>query len=243
MLVREIITSALQELQLYAPGEQVAPVDIARGFQSANTMLDMWANDSLLCYATLEQSLVLVPGQAAYTLGPGGDLEFRPLRVKTGPGAAYIQDTNGNNYSVNVIAIEQWNAIGNRVISNSNFPDTAYFSAQFPVATINLFPVPNLAYTFFFDSHQELAAFPSVDVDIDFPRGYAEAVQRNLAIALEPFFPTARLSKQTKDLASKAMANIKRNNQRQLLAQYDIEIAARGTGTYNIYTDAYNNSG
>lgn len=242
MLVREIITNAFQELQIYAPGEQVQPVDIARGFQTANTMLDMWSNQNLFCYATLEQQLQLVPGKAQYTLGPGGTLEFRPLRIKTGPGAAYVQDANGNNYGVDVVTVEEWNSIGNRVISNSNFPDTLYYSATFPLGVINMFPVPNLSYTLLFDSYQELTAFPSVDVDINLPRGYAQAVQRNLAIELEPMYPTARLSNNTKMLASEAKATIKRTNSKLLLAVYDPELGPRGVGTYNVYTDGWNNT-
>lgn len=242
MLVRDIITSAFNELQLYAPGEQVTGADLARGFQSVNTMLDMWANEYLMCFCILEQSIVLQPGIAQYTMGPGGDVAFRPIKLIAGPGTAYVQDTNGNNYAVDVVTREVWNAIGNRVVSNSNFPDTIFYDAQFPIAYLNVFPVPNIAYTLYFDSDQELLAFPSIDMDINLPRGYSEALQRNLAIALEPMYPTARLSKSTIDLAAKAKANIKRSNSKTLLASFDSEIVSRGGATYNIYTDGYNNS-
>lgn len=242
MLVRQIIVSAFNDLQIYAPGETVNPVDMARGFETANMMLDTWSNEYLMCYAELEQALPLVPGISQYTLGPGGTLPFRPLKINTGPGTAYVQDTNGNNYGVNSVSREVWNLIGNRVISNSNFPDTIFYDAQFPVGFLNVFPVPNISYTLYFDSFQELSAFPGIDVDINFPRGYSEALFRNLAIALEPAYPTARLSRNTVDLAAKSKANIKRTNSKVLFALYDAELTPRGAAVYNIYTDGYNSS-
>lgn len=248
MTVRTIIVSAFNELQLYAPGEDIANVDIAKGFQSLNIMLDSWSNESLSTFCILEQSILLTPPTALYTIGPGGtgiDTSKggqRPLRIIEGPGAAYIQDTNYNNYNVDVITRAEWNMIGNRTI-NSNIPNCIFYDPQFPLGQLNVFPEPNIGYTLFFDSYSQLARMPSIDVDIDLPPGYEKALQHNLAIELSSSYPIAKLSAQTVALAREAKANIKRTNSKILLSVYDPELITKATGSYNIYSDSYNATG
>lgn len=244
MLVREIITAAFHELQVYATDEELALSDLAKGFQALNVMLDSWSTENMTCYATLEQSVTLVAGVAQYTIGPGGTIDTsqgnqRPIKLIGGPGGAYVQDAQGNNYPVSIVSQAQWNSIGNRVVTNSNFPDTVFYDPQFPTAYINVFPVPNQGNTLYFDSYQQLQRFASVDLDITLPPGYAKALQHNLAIELAPVYPVARLSKTTTDLARFAKANVKRANGDALLAQFDPELTPNAPGTYNIYTDNY----
>lgn len=247
MLVREIIVTALNELQVYGAGEDVAPVDMARGFQSLNVMLDSWSTENLACFATLEQSIVLKPTVSQYTIGPGGTIDTsqgkqRPIRLIEGPGAAYILDSNSNKFGVNVVPREKWNLIGNLTV-NSNVPDTIFYDAQFPTAFLNVFPVPNIGWTLYFDSYSQLAAMPSLDMDITLPPGYAKALGHNLAIELEPLFPSAKLSKITVALAATAKANIKRSNSQPIMATFDSEIVSKARGSYNIYSDGYSSSG
>lgn len=244
MLVREIITAAFHELQVYAPDEDVSLVDLAKGFQALNVMLDSWSTENMTCFAVLEQTIALKPGVPQYTIGPGGTIDTsksgqRPIKLIGGPGTAYIQDGQGNNYPVNVVNQAQWNAIGNRVVSNSNFPDTLFYDPQFPTAFVNVFPVPNQANTLFFDSYLQLQRFSSIDLDINLPPGYAKALQHNVAIELAPTYAVAKLSKTTTDLARFAKANVKRANGDSLLAQFDPELTPNAPGVYNIYTDNY----
>lgn len=245
MLVREIIVNALNELQVYSPGEQVTLIDLARGLQTLNVMLDSWSTENMSCFYVLEQQIVLVPSVAQYTIGPGGTIDTsqggqRPIRLIDGPGSAYVQDSMGNNYPVAVVQKAQWNAIGNRVVTNSNFPDTIYYDPQFPTAFLNVFPVPNQNNTLFFDAYAQLSQFSSLDVDINLPPGYAEALQKNLALGLKPYFPIAVLDPQTVRLAAISKANIKRANSGTPITTYDGELVPSAPGTYNIYTDGYN---
>ncbi len=247
MLVREIISDALNELQVYSPGEDIANVDMARGFQSLNTMLDSWSTENMTCFYILEQSITLVSGTAQYTIGPGGTIDTsqggqRPIRIIESPGSAYVQDSQGNNYAMNVVNRSQWNSIGNRVITNSNFPDTLWYDPQYPTAYINVFPVPNQNNTLFFDSYAQLGQFQSIDMDINLPPGYAKALQQNLAIELKPMFPLAKLDDQTVRLAASAKANVKRANSGSSVSTYDGELVANAPGTYNIWTDSFNGS-
>ena len=234
---QDLIQAAMEELGVYASGEVVTAADFSRGLWVLNGMLDSWSNESLFCYAIQETSFLLVPGQAAYTLGPGGQINApRPLRVLDGAGVAYIQDTNLNNYPVSVIPRDMWNQIGLRA-NTSNIPDTMFFDPQFPLAIINIFPVPLLPYTMFFDAYLQLVDFATLTQVLSLPPGYQDAIQHNLAIRLKPFFKDAQIDPIIIELASQTKAAVKRNNIRSNVAGYDSEIVSRATPTYNIYRD------
>lgn len=235
---RDMIQAALEELGVYAPGEVLSAADSSRGLTCLNGMLDSWSNESLFCYAIQETSFQLVVGQPQYTVGPGGTAsQIRPLRIIEGPGAAYIQDTNQNNYPVAVIPRDKWNMIGLRT-NTSNIPDTLFYDPQFPLGLINIFPVPLENYTLYFDAYLQFSDFATLDAAITLPPGYQDAIQHNLAIRLKPFFRDAQIDPLVIELASQTKAAVKRNNLRTNTAVYDPEIVSRAAPTYNIYRDA-----
>jgi len=235
----DMITSALVELQLYAPGEVLQDVDAATGLYQLNSMLDSWSNENLTCYAIREQSFTCIVNQSSYTIGQTGMPDInapRPIKIITGPGAAYLMDSNSNRYPINVVPKDQWNLIGN-LTDNSNIPDTLYYDNQFPLGIINLFPVPNISNVVYFDSYSAISDFASLNTTLSLPPGYQEAIEKNLAVWLKPKFPGAVLDDVTIRAAGRALGNVKRSNMRKNVAVYDPEIVARGYSTYNIYSD------
>lgn len=236
-----LIEDAFQRIQVYAPGEWVQEADLARGLSSLNQLMDQWSNMSLACFAILEQSAPLVVGQAAYQIGIGApDFNMiRPLSILTDPGTAYVQDSNGNNYPVEVVPRDRWNLYSNRSsIITSNFPNVLFYDPQYPYGVINLLPYPNIVYTLFWDSNAQLADFASVSAPMSFPPGYEMAISTNLALLLAPYYPTSVVSPLLVKQAMDSLGNIKRTNQRELYALYDQEIVARGSLSYNVYTDS-----
>jgi hypothetical protein len=237
---RDLIQSAFEAVRVYAPGEAALDADMARGFTRLNRMLDSWSNESLTTFALLEQSAPLVVGQSAYTIGPGGDFNMvRPIRIIDGPGSAYLLDTNGNRYPVDVIPQAKWNTIWNISRSTSNLPDTIFYDPQFPLGIINVYPLYSggVSVTLFWDSYLSLVKLTSLDVAVMLPPGYEKAIEDNLAIELEPYFPTAIVSPLLRELASTSKANIKRSNIRENVAVFEKELRARGGAVYNVYSD------
>lgn len=241
---RDIIQGALEQIRVYSPAEQASDPDIARGFVVLNDMLDSWSNENLACYAILEQSCPLVPGQQQYTIGPGGNVNgTRPLKLINTPGSAYIQDPNGQNYPLDVIEKDFWNLIGNRSsIVTANVPNTLYYDSQYPLGFLNFYPVPNQGgYTAYFDSWLQLTDFGTLSTAMSFPPGYKKAIQDNLAIELEVYFPMAVITPALMRAAAMSKGNIKRTNQKEVIALYDAEIVAKPSqSSYNIYTDGPN---
>lgn len=236
---RDLITGALTQIQVYAFGEQVANVDIAGGLDVVNSMLDSWSNESLTCYAILEQTGTILPGISSYTIGPGGDFDMtRPLKILDGPGRAYLLDENGDKYPIDVVTQDQWNLI-TQPNTNSDLPSTLFYDPQFPLGIINIYPEPYQSFPLFWDSYLQLAEFSSLSTLLSFPPGYRKAIQDNLAIELAPYFPSAQITPALVKAAKQSKANVKRTNIRPTVAVYDPEIVAKARGTWDIFTNSY----
>lgn len=236
---QDVITDALQMLGVYDPNMPLSDADAQLGLSVLNDMMDSWSNESLACYAVLEQSGVLVPGQQSYTIGPGGHFDMtRPLRILDGPVSAYVQDGNGNNYPMEVVTRDKWNLFGNRSdVVTSDFPDVMFYDPQFPLGIINVMPFPTIGYTMFWDSYLQLSEFANLTSAIDLPPGYKLAMGTNLAVALKPYFADGNLDPIVAARAMESKGNIKRTNIRPSIAIYDSEIVSRAQVSYNPYTD------
>lgn len=237
---RGLIQDAFEWIGVFAPGEDMGPADAARGLSRLNQLMDMWSNFSLACYEVLEQSAPLVPGQGSYTIGPGGDFDMtRPLWILGDPGSAYTLDENGNRYSLAVVPRDKWNLFSNvSDLITGNFPNALFYDPQFPLGVINLVPVPNIAYTLYFDSMLQLTRFEKLTTELVLPPGYELAITTNLALMLHPTYLDAQPPAGLVTLAANSLGAIKRTNRRELTAVYDAEIVSRANISYNPYTDA-----
>lgn len=240
----DICTDSLELLQVYAPGEQVSDADAERMLSTLNQMLDNWSNLTLSCYEVLEQSFALVAGQQSYTIGPGGQInDTRPLKILDGPGTAYVQDFNGNNYGVSVVPRDQWNLFGNRsILIQSDFPDTLFYDPQYPLGIINVMPVPTINYRMFFDSYLQLGELADLTAVISLPPGYERAIVTNLAVSAKPYFVKAQIDPLIIAEAMKTHGDIKRTNMRSNVAVMEPELVSKAQISYNPYTDRQGNS-
>ncbi len=240
-----LIQSSLEELGVYAPGQSMNAADAARGLYQFNKFLDYLSNQSLACFCILEQSFTLQVGVTKYTIGTGGMInQIRPLKLIEGPGAAYLTDTNSNNYDVNVVSRDIWNQISNRGTTIvSDIPDTLFYDPQYPLGVINIWPSPTMAYKVYFDSYQQLGNLANLYANLSFPPGYELAIQTNLAVLIGPFFKTALVSQDIKDQAKESKKIIKRLNTRSNQAQFDSELNSNSNSLYNIFSDGYGNTG
>lgn len=236
----DIITQALRRIGVYGPNDTITDADAQDCLVRLNDMLDMWSNENLMCLTELEQSGALVVAQNSYTIGSGGNFNVtRPIKIKDGAGAAYIQDTNGNNFPVDVVQRDQWNLIGNRGSSiTSNYPTTFFYDPQYPLGVLNVFPTPNTTFTAFWDSYLQLTDFATLSSSFSMPPGYKKAMQDNLAIEIWPDFWGDGAPQLLTELASKSKAAVKRANTRPVVAVYDPELVSRSQSSYNIYRDS-----
>ena len=235
-----IIQDAFELIKIYAPGQQANAADSARALSCLNEMLEQWSNQPYACYANKEQSFSLVPGQQTYTIGLSGGANIaatRPISILSGRGAAYLVDANQNRYPVDVIEQDVWNSIG-RLNNTSQLPDTLFYNPQFPLGILNVFPLPLIAYTMYFDARLQLVNLSNLNTAFSLPPGYRAAVKNNLAVMLWPYYKQSDPPVIVVRLAVDALANVKRMNIKQSPATYDEAIISKANSTYNIYSDS-----
>ncbi len=235
----DFVTDAYARTGVFAPSEVLTAAASAQGLTTMNDLIDSWSNESLITFAIQEQAAPLQPGVWQYTIGPGGTWNMpRPLRVLTGPGRAYVMDSNGNRYPLEVIQRDQWNLIGNIQNIGSNLPTSLFFDPTgYPLATINVWPIPILPYMLFWDSFLPLVEIPTLATTVTLPPGYNRALKTNLALELAPYYkpdswqPPALLVKQ----AAQSLAAVKRTNVRPYRALFDRAILRFPRASYNIF--------
>jgi hypothetical protein len=244
----DILTDSLNLIGVYSPGEPLSAADEAQALTRLNDMLDSWSNESLICWANVEQSTVFVPGKMQYTIGLSGGADIaliRPLSLRIGVGAAYVQDFNGNNYLMEVVPQYRWNQIGNRnsLTTQSNFPDTLFYNPQYPLGILNVFPAPTIGYTMYWDSYLQLADFANAATAFSAPSGYLKAMKDVLALELWPYFKqdSTNPPQWLLQAAKKSKGNIKRlNGSKENIANFDPEIIRSGqSSVFNVYTYNY----
>ncbi len=130
--------------------------------------------------------------------------------------------------------------IWNLVSVNSNLPDTIFYDPQFPAGIINVFPQPNTSnVTLFWDSYLQLERFLSLAETVRLPPGYERAIQQNLSLEIEPYYPQAVVTANLQRAAAESKGNVKRTNIRPVIAIYDRSLSRGGGRPYNIYSDTY----
>ena len=141
----DIITRAMKALQALGNTEVPTAAEANDGLVAFNAMLDSWSNDDLASYVVSENSFTLQVGVSAYTIGSGGTINVeRPFDILQ----AYVQDTAGNNYIMDIRDRTWWNFIGNRSSTiTSQIPTVLFYDRQFPLGIINVFPTPLVGYT------------------------------------------------------------------------------------------------
>lgn len=236
--VSDIITRAARGLGYLGRTESLSAADAADGIACFNEMLDSWSNESLMSYVTLQRSFTMIPLQQTYTIGTGGYINStRPYDVTQ----AFVRDTGPNDYPMRIIGRAEWDLIGEKTIT-SQIPDTLFYDSQYPLGIINIFPLPLLPYTVFFNSTTDQVEYSLLTTALSLPVGYELAYIYNLALHMMSFgFPCLLDEKAYMRLvnnAAESKGNIKRANIKEVVASYDPAIVSRSQATYNIYSDS-----
>lgn len=205
----DIITNALQHLGVLAADEAPSASDAQKGLDCLNTMLDTWSTESLMVYTRVPQVFSVVAGQAAYTIGTGGNFNTtRPIKID----AAANRDANGNDYSIEITNDPREYA---RIVSKtvrSSMTSVIYDDGGYPLKTLTLYPVPaDTTYQLVLWTWVALQSIADISDTLDLPPGYKAATEYNLPEFLAASFgrdvPNAVIG-----LAVKTKAQIKRVN-------------------------------
>jgi hypothetical protein len=154
-----------------------------------NALLDSWSVEKLLVYSRPKISLVLVPGRSAYTWGitvPPCDIPGEPP-VKLELALLTVEDTApGLEWEVTILdqyAFEAGIAIKQLT---SSYPAALYLDSAEPVATLHVWPVPDMPYTLQLLPWSAHSPYGGWDDVLDWPNGYQRAMVYGLALELAP---------------------------------------------------------
>jgi len=236
--VSDILTASARALGYLGRTEVLAAADANDGLSCFNRLLDSWSNESLMSYVILQRSFAMSAGVQTYTIGAGGTINStRPYDIVS----AFIRDSNVNDYPMRVIPRIEWDHIGEKTIT-SQIPDTLFYDSQYPLGIINIFPVPLLNYTCFFNSTTDQVDYTLLTTALSLPVGYERAYVLNLALdMMSAGFPCMLNENGLMRLTANALeakGNIKRANIKEVVADYDPSIVSRSQATYNIYSDS-----
>lgn len=231
-LVSDIIDRAGRLLALTNSGETFSTQEYSYGLSALNSLIDSWAIDNLLVYATQDQQVSLVQGQASYTVGPSGTalVTARPIDV-----VRFYARASNYDYYVKKVGNEEYATLVSKT-SSSDFPTHAFYDPTYPNGTIYIYPVPVSSANYLrFVTWVQLTQFTATTDALALPPGYLEALTTNLAVVLAPEYETEP-SPALKMMAAKALRLIRRMNTKRIPSDAELGLLL-GKRRSNIITD------
>lgn len=228
----DLIKYALKKRRVLGVGDTLTDEEAQDALDTLNLMLESWSLDRVSVYNEAQQTFVS-NGQAAYTIGPGGDIDVteRPTKLTS----AYTRDAAGIDHPMRVLLNAQdYDGIQLKSIAVP-WPSAVWYEPTNPLGTLHFWPVPN-GYTIYLRFWQQLQQFDSLTEQIDLPIGYKEAIGLNLAIKCEDFGGT--VTPALESLARTSYGRLKAFNRK--IPSSSIEIAYMNRNRpYNILSDGY----
>jgi hypothetical protein len=214
--VNDIITDALIELQVLAPGEaQGIDNDLFNfALRKLNRMMDRWAAREIMAYnVAFNTTFTTIPGHAPHTIGPTGDFVVaqRPVMI---PSLSYNLQSGGQSIWLPLAPIDDddW-AMQTIPDLQSTVPTLYYYSPDFPNGSIYLWPVPQAAHLLRIELWGLLPINNAAGGTMALPPGYWDAVVNNLALQLAPFAgPSAIVTPDLRKNALDGLRAIQGNN-------------------------------
>lgn len=183
MLVSEIITTALTKIGVVPVGETVATAHSTIAFNELNDMLQEWAVDGLLFYATTLATVSTVNAQASYTIGAGGNFNVRrPVEIIDA-----VLTVSAGVYR----RLEVWNQLFRYrayTARPSGSPTELFYDPQFPLGTLIFYPTPNAIFSVDLVAWTPTAPFTAVGDTVALPPEYQAPLGLNLGARLLPIF-------------------------------------------------------
>lgn len=236
MTGRDLIRRALMLIGVLAEGENPSAPQQSDGLESLNDLLDSWSTEGLIIPHVVREEFSLVPGQASYTMGPGGDFDTaKPIRIEKA-GLLLVGPGEPSELPVDILNLDQWACIGMKS-QQSDIPTKLYEESTHPVTTLFPWPVPRTAHKLVLYSQKALSRITNPNAEIVLPEGYARALRYNLAIEVCSEYGRS-MSPEALLIAGSSKEVIKRKNIKPVYMTSDaVGLASRGR--FNILTGGW----
>ena len=181
--VRDVLKGAFRLIS--GDDQTFSAQDYANAMQALNGMLQSWTTDGLGVWTINRTVLPLTIGVQTYTLGTGGTLNMaRPTWIET-LSVLITTSTPNVELPIQMLQDEDWQAIPIKAVS-STFPTSCYPQGDFPLNTLNFWPIPAASCSVVIYSPGPFGGFTSLDDLFQMPNGYERATRFCLACELAP---------------------------------------------------------
>jgi hypothetical protein len=236
MTTRDLITDALIELGVLAPGDALSAVRAAFALSKLNRLLDNWNAERAAVYADVFSTFTITPSLQPHTIGPSGtfSLTQRPVSIEH---ASVILATDVRTPIT--IRDAQWWADARAPEITGTIPTDLYFEKSWPDGKLWLWPIPTVANQIELQHRIVLAAL-GLDTAFTMPPGYQDATTLTLAETLAPSYG-APISADLAVAAQKARGRVFANNDEpRRLCTHDAGMPGGGHGQgFNYRTGGY----
>lgn len=216
----DLIQSSMRLVGILESGETATADEINDGLAVLNDVIEQWTTGTLSIWQTLNESFTLVPGQATYTIGPGGNFNTtRPVRIE----GAYCT-VQGVDFPIDIIDQLEFNLLSLKS-QQEQIGLKLVYTNDMPLGRITLWPVPAAAIPLVLSTSTSLAPIATTSTSIEYPPGGAKALRYTLAVELAGEFGTPVL-KTVMDTYRECVADFKRSMKRKVVSQFDQALAA-----------------
>lgn len=168
----DIITAAMVEIGMLAPGEVPGGDSAQWAFSELNNLLDVWAARKAYVYSTNFVQYTAPPNTSPVTIGPTGIFVVpqRPVRIES---CAVRLNAPGSFVDAPRLKIRDadwWAANAVKQITSSICTDL-YCDGSWPNAGLFFWPIPNVALPILLETWQAIAQLQAINDPIGGPTG------------------------------------------------------------------------
>lgn len=228
MTTRDLLTECFEDLGIIAAGEVLSATDAANGLKKLTRLLDNWNAERRAVYATRLTSYTIVPSTQPSTIGPTGATFTATQRPVSIDGANLVLNdvTPSIRMPINIRDDDWYRALTVPGLT-STVPTDLYYSAEWPLGQIYLWPVPTVAYGLELQMRIVLADL-ALDDDVSLPPGYLDAVTLTLGEMLAPSYGLAVDPSKAAAARGRIMSN---NDDTPLLVTQDSGMPSNRSGS------------
>lgn len=176
--VRDVVSSALEELFIVVGNETADDADMAKGLRRLRLMLRTWGALGPRLWLETQQSVTLVAGTSTYTLSPRVTSVFDAER----------RSSANNDTPMRILSREEYNRLPNKTATGAPYalwPDRQYDQTQ-----VTVYPVPQTGTTdtLQLGVREVIQDVTELTENVHIPPEWSECVVLNLAVRLAPTF-------------------------------------------------------
>lgn len=212
----EVITASLRIAGVLGRNEVPDSAMADSGLSDLNDFIDSMNLKDSFMYTVDSETFNLVSGQHSYTVGTSGDFNTaRPIKINS-----LVINQGDQVYQLVELNEQDYANLSNKDV-NIGIPEYYYFDHDFPLATLYLFGAPSSNLTITFGKLEAVNQFANLTTQYTFPPGYNRLFKYGMAKELAHQYGF-QLTPDAREIANKAMANVKNKNLRTPIMKLEI---------------------